>query len=342
MKLPRTVKPPLHRGGFFRHLPPPARQTCRCIPHIILLTVTSNEGALSTMIRGLFDGGDVDPLTKTTKTRTTGAQVGIVSHITSFELSSLLSQTEQLNGFGNRFLWVCARRQGVIAFPSRLSDDYLTRIRIQITECRDEAKSVGALKWGPGAKELYESEYPELSRARGGLSGCMVGRGEAMTVRMAMIYALIAKHKVLMIDDLRAALAAWQYCRDSSLFLFGDTPADRSVTKIMLALENGQMTRKEIMVDVFSGHIRQSELDRLLPQMESDKLITIGKVPTKGRPETRILKYLSEQSELSELSTRHTGHSSHSTHSSPSQKKNSDIPTADVPDFDIEVEVPIA
>ena len=265
---------------------------------------TKREGnTLSAIIRGLYDDGNAAPLTKTTRTRTTGAHVGIISHITHGELNTLLTQTEQLNGFGNRFLWGCARRQGVVAFPSALSDGFLTRMRDLIAERRAESASVGCMVWGPGARELYEAEYPDLSRAHGGVAGCMVGRGEAMTVRLAMIYALLAGHKALHVEDLQAALAAWKYCRDSALYLFGDTPADRRVTKIMSALEDGPMSRQEIREGIFSRHITRQELDDLLNQMESDRLITLETVPTSGRPETRISKYLCALSALSSLST---------------------------------------
>ena len=250
------------------------------------LNATKREGnTLSGIIRGLYDDGNAAPLTKTTRTKTTGAHVGILTHITLSELSSLLSQTEQLNGFGNRFLWVCARRQGVIAFPAPLTDGFITRMRDLIADCRAESMSVGRMEWGPGARDLYETEYPDLSSAHGGVAGCMVGRGEAMTVRLAMIYALLAKHKALMVEDLQAALAAWQYCRDSALFLFGDTPADRRVTKIMAALEGGALTKTEIRATVFSNHIPGHELDDLITQMESDHLITVETAPPRAKRE---------------------------------------------------------
>lgn len=55
------------------------------------LSCTKREGnTLSTIIRGGWDSGDIDPLTKTTKIKATGAHIGICTHITLAELNKKL------------------------------------------------------------------------------------------------------------------------------------------------------------------------------------------------------------------------------------------------------------
>ena len=192
------------------------------------------------------------------------------------------------------------------------------------------------MAWGPGARDLYEAEYPDLSRAHGGVAGCMVGRGEAMTVRLAMIYALLAGHKALHVEDLQAALAAWKYCQDSALYLFGDTPADRRVTKIMAALADGPLSRQEVRRNLFSDHITKDELDDLLGQMESDKLITVEKIPTSGKYTTRISKYSGVISVISAISPPGLHDTAtvadlitHNTHNTQDISKNYDLSNCD-------------
>ncbi|MDR3629360.1 MAG: toprim domain-containing protein [Desulfocapsaceae bacterium] len=69
------------------------------------MSQTKREGnTLSTVIRCAWDSGNLDPLTKTSKTTATGAHIGWISHITISELHAKLSETEALNGFGNRIL----------------------------------------------------------------------------------------------------------------------------------------------------------------------------------------------------------------------------------------------
>jgi hypothetical protein len=40
--------------------------------------------------------------------KATGAHIGIIGHITIEEVQHALTGTEMANGFGNRFLWLCA------------------------------------------------------------------------------------------------------------------------------------------------------------------------------------------------------------------------------------------
>jgi DNA-binding HxlR family transcriptional regulator len=180
-------------------------------------------------------------------------------------------------------------------------------MRRQISIIFSKARKTGLMTWGDDARDLYGEVYPELSRAHDGVSGGMIDRAEAMTVRLSMIYCLLAEKNCLRGDDLISALAAWRYCQDSSLYIFGETPTDRNVAKIMEALANGQLTRTEIRETIFSSHISRQQLDDLLNQMEADKLIIVEKVATSGRPETRISKQSCAISAISVLSTTDAG-----------------------------------
>jgi len=55
------------------------------------LQCTKREGnTLSTNLRNFWDSGNVEPLTKTSKIKTTGAHVCLVTHITALELNRYL------------------------------------------------------------------------------------------------------------------------------------------------------------------------------------------------------------------------------------------------------------
>jgi hypothetical protein len=82
-----------------------------------LLKVMGREGnTLSPTIRQAWDGDRLRTMTKNNPTRSTGAHVSIIGHITKAELLRHLSDTEAANGFANRFLWHMVRRSKALPF----------------------------------------------------------------------------------------------------------------------------------------------------------------------------------------------------------------------------------
>lgn len=275
------------------------------------LNATKREGnTLSGIIRGLYDDGNAAPLTKSNRIETTGAHVGIVSHTTHAELKLRLTENEQLNGFGNRFLWVCARRQGLVPFPEAMPDELKNTHRRLIAERLQHAFKGGRYILSPEARELWEEEYPRLSMAHKGLAGCMVNRGEAHTVRLALIFAILSLHHQIDRGDLEAALAFWQYCQQSALYLFGAEPADRRKAKILTALTalpRKRMTRNEIREQVFQKHLSSDALTALLAEMQDEHLVDVVAEQTNGAPRTVvILKHVSAESAESAISPPHS------------------------------------
>jgi hypothetical protein len=94
------------------------------------LRCTKREGnTLSTMIRSCWDSGNIDFLTKVSKTKATGAHIGICTHITLPELNNKLKDVEAFNGFANRFVWCCARRSKLVAFPVPMPEEKLMALQ---------------------------------------------------------------------------------------------------------------------------------------------------------------------------------------------------------------------
>lgn len=252
------------------------------------LNATKREGnTLSSIIRGLFDDGNASPLTKFNRIETTGAHVGIVTHTTNAELKIKLTENEQLNGFGNRFLWICARRQGVVPFPEQIPDQVKQSIRDLVQERLQHAFRGGEYQFNKEARELWITEYPRLSMAHKGLAGCMVNRAEALVVRLALIYALLSLNNKIARDDLEAALAFWSYCQQSAFYLFGTELEDRRKRKILNTLKplypHG-LTKTEITNGIFKKHITSESLTALLDEMLSEHLIEIVMEQTGGAP----------------------------------------------------------
>jgi len=257
------------------------------------LSATKREGnTLSSIIRCLYDDGNAEPLTKSNRIKATGAHIGVVTHITLFELNTRLTENEQLNGFGNRFLWVLAKRNGIVPFPEPMDERRKQRLQELLKERLAQAFVMGKMSFSEQARLLWAKEYTRLSMAHTGLAGCMVNRAEAHVVRLSLIYALLAGHSHIETEDLCAALAFWEYCHASAFYIFGGAPADRRKLKIIRYLEgrdSQRATKNEIRKEVFDNHVQSVDLTKLLDEMGTDQLIEVQSEPTGGAPRTVII-----------------------------------------------------
>ena len=211
------------------------------------LACTKREGnTLSMGIRSFWDNGDYSPLTKNNPVTVRGAHINIITHITMQELAVCLGDVQAFNGFGNRFLWICARRSKLVALPSRMPEAELAPLQREMWRLVGEAQKRGAVTMNASTVELWESLYPEISKEHTGLAGSIINRAEAQTMRLALVYALLDGQGVIGIPHLQSALALWQYAQDSALYIFGDRAADPLEEKVLNALKQGPLTATEL------------------------------------------------------------------------------------------------
>lgn len=106
------------------------KRTLVCEPEFSsVLRVQRREGnTLSPILRAAWDGAPLQTLTKNSPLRASGAHIGIIAHITQFELQRELSATDQANGYANRFLLVCAKRSREL--PMRSDPDYAELLQL--------------------------------------------------------------------------------------------------------------------------------------------------------------------------------------------------------------------
>ncbi len=176
------------------------------------LQVLSREGnTLSALVRQAWDTGDLRTLTRTNPIRSTGAHVSIIGHITRAELERLLSRVEAANGFANRFLWIAVRRSKVLPFGGSLATSTVEGLAAKLADAANHAREMCEVKMNESARELWAAEYVKLSEGRPGLLGSVTSRAEAHTLRLALIYAMLAKSRAIGVSHLRSALALWDY-----------------------------------------------------------------------------------------------------------------------------------
>src|SRR5215213_6689141 len=89
----------------------------------------AREGnSLSGVLRDAWDGLTLAPMTKSNRVRATDPHIGIVAHVTQNELLRNLTDTETVNGFGNRFAWFAVRRSKELPFPSGPAESDLSAL----------------------------------------------------------------------------------------------------------------------------------------------------------------------------------------------------------------------
>ena len=233
-----------------------------------VLRVGEREGAtLSPVLREAWDSGNLASLTRNSPAKATGAHVSLIGHITAEELRRYLTATEAGNGFGNRFLWVCARRSKYLPDGGSPDEGTLAALRSELSRAVAHARTRQELRRDTAASDHWRAVYRDLSDGRPGLLGSMTGRAEAQVMRLACLYALADGAAVIEIGHLDAALALWRYCFDSARFIFGNSLGHSVADDLLVALTAAGavgLSRAEMSRDVFGRNRSAREITQAL------------------------------------------------------------------------------
>lgn len=232
------------------------------------------NNTLSPIVRCLWDHGNVAPIIKKDPIGTTGAHVCVVGHITREELGLLLHESDVYNGFANRFLWVCARRTKKIPRPPSLDEQtceifakkLATSIETANFKAQNGAKVVG---FDTRAASLWDKLYYELSVDRSGVYGVVTARAEPQVLRLALIYCLLDAEDEIREKHINAAIALWNYCDESALYLFGNSNRQDSISrKILDFLQSGLKSQTEIN-KYLGGKVSAMRLSSSLAELQA-------------------------------------------------------------------------
>lgn len=266
------------------------------------LRVLNREGnSLSGWIRKAFDSGTLASETKGSPVRATGAHVSIIGHSTPEELRTFLTDVEAVNGFANRFLWLCARRSQCLPDGGQLHTVNWTDAFRRLAEAVAFGKGEGADDFivvrDPDARALWHEVYPGLTTARPGLLGRVTARAAPLVMRLAAVYALMDLSPVVRRDHLRAALAFWRYGEASARYIFGDgedvaTGADAAkVREALRAAGDAGLTGTQLRRQVFRGHKTKRQIEAILAPLVRQGVVRVETVPNpKGAPAATVVK----------------------------------------------------
>ena len=254
----------------------------------ILRVMGREKSILSGIIRTAWDSGDLNNQVKNNSCRATGAHISQIVHITQDELRRELTVTDMANGFANRYLWFCVRRQRVLPFPEEIDQAVREKLVSRLRQAVSIARIRTEMQMSKHARKLWRHVYPSLSAEVPGLLGEVTSRAEAQVIRLAMIYALLDCSRAIRTCHLSAALAVWRYCRDSARYIFGDALGDPVADAILRELRRneGGLTRNEIR-ELFKRNRSEAEISRALSFLLEGGWVRSAPEKTGGRPSER-------------------------------------------------------
>jgi len=257
-----------------------------------VLKVMKREGnILSPVLRQAWDSGDLHPLTKTNPIRATGAHITIIGHGTREEILRHLTETDQANGFANRFIWVLVKRSKVIPKPTGVPEAKLAPLVRELHEAVNFADQADEMVRSQTAERQWAEVYPNLSEGKPGLLGAILGRAEVQVMRIACIYALFDRSREIKSAHLSAALALWDYAEASARRIFGSRIGDPVADRILAALRTRGALSETDIHELFSRHRAGVDISRALELLEhrgvaarQDQRDTGGRPRTTWRP----------------------------------------------------------
>jgi len=242
---------------------------------------------LSPILRDGWDGHDLKTLTKHKPLHVANRHISIAGDVTVEELRHVLGRVELVNGFANRFLFVCTRRSKHLAEGGGLSESEVDALAAQLRKMLQVARKIGCVERDPAARELWAKMYAELAADRPGLFGAATARAAAQAVRLSVIYALIDGSEVVRPEHLEAAREVWRYCSDSVRYVLGHAPdamEDKLLEVIVSAGDKGLSGTQ--LRDLFGRHGSTADRNAALGRLQKAGLVAKVLEKGQGRPKT--------------------------------------------------------
>lgn len=244
--------------GLIEHLKPPDDPPPGAAPHehraLVLeseygrlLAVMKREGSsLSPVIRDAWDGQPIGRFLARSRTIVMWHHVAVVGMITPTELKSVLTSTDQANGFANRHLHVLVRRTKLLPFPESprtAVTPLLARLRSAIAH----SQQVREMTWSLDGAMAWDAFYSQMAEGRpAGLLGAMLARAEAQVARLALIYAMFDEATEVDARHLDSAIAFWKFCEASTAAIYGQSTGDRDADALLVELRSGPLDMTDI------------------------------------------------------------------------------------------------
>jgi len=251
------------------------------------LKASSRElSTLSPTLRSGWDGRPLAILTRTSPARASTAHIALIGHITQHELRRHTTSLELANGYLNRVLLICCRRQRLLpegGNPDPLHGTGLDRL---LAAALKQARTAGDIRLAPDARELWHHAYHQLAaEPRDQIVAQITARAEAHVIRLALIYALTDGKRQIGAQHLQAALALQDYAaRSAAWALTGATgqPLAEQIHNTLRQHPDG-LTRSQLSQTLKHNQPARA-IDHALHTLHAAGRVTQTQMPTAGRP----------------------------------------------------------
>jgi hypothetical protein len=206
----------------------PGAEDKRCLLRLDELSVCfklqrDESSTLGETLMTAWGGAGLDvPNREANRLKATDYNIAVVGDTQPRVLRRLLDSrkgSEAWSGWMNRYLWAVVHSPRSLPLGGDVG--VLSPFVAPLAEALASVKQAGRLALDAEAEAHWRGVYPSLKVS--GDSIPHTERAAPQTLRLAIIYALADKSGVIRLPHLQAALAVWDYCRESARLLFGDT-----------------------------------------------------------------------------------------------------------------------
>lgn len=254
----------------------------------VLKACGRETSTLSALLRDAWDRGDLRVMTRRDPLRATGAHICLLAHVTADELKRNLLESDAASGFGNRFLFVAARRSKRLPAGGNLDDAEIHWLGQKVARALLAAGRLGILRRSPEAATLWERIYNAIDDDVDGMVGALTARAEAQLLRLSVVYALLDGSRTIEVAHIRAAEAVWNYSAATLAYVFGDALGDDVADRLLAALRQAgdDGLDRQAQRDVFGRNLPAARVALAREALERKKLAVTNTEDTGGRPRT--------------------------------------------------------
>lgn len=251
--------------------------------------VAGRDGStLSERFRKMFDSGTDRIVNKNTPLKATNAHVSLNGHSTAEEIKVRLTELDAANGWGNRFMYIAARRDRRLP-GHEIGDIRLLSLASPLCDAISWAQEhEPKMEWAAGAWDSWCSWYASVDDDVRGLVGALTSRAEAHVTRLALTLAVADRATKINLGHLEAALAFWAYSVATVEWVWGDASGNPTADEILrhLRAAGAAGLSRTAIRDLFSRDRKAAHLDTALELLEDRGLAARRVVQTGGRPAT--------------------------------------------------------
>lgn len=246
-----------------------------------VLSVCKRQGnLLSEILRNAWDGRRLENKVKTSPQTATDPHVSAICDITLHEVREKLCNSEQYNGFANRFLWLFVERTKLKALGGAHINwkPEIERMKLAV----EHAQKMRRMYLNEAARKIWRSEYVKLQDADlDDVVQSMTGRIEAQIMRLALIYALLDLQAEISSAHLKAAMALCEYATRSVTYIFAQVLSTNQ-RKILDYLVGKDALMCHFREEVFKRNLSVEVIQRELSDLVDKGRIYFYFVPGEG------------------------------------------------------------